>query len=202
MEFQGLQISVKGKAERAASFVQRLALDSGRWIGDPPGLGWHLRSAISLAFVFRSAECGILAGGCPPVTNTKARDQGLPETPLSLSMPCTFDATTSGGWVPGPGAVSFCGPGRRAVQAGRVGSLNRAPAIDIGNRFYAVIKGPNINPKVYKSSLAQLAMWRDQTLFATALEGKADTPHLEIWGRKILSPCMQTSVWLCCSSTC
>ena len=41
LEFQGLQISIKGNADKAASFVQRLAADS----NSPPPAFWHLRQA-------------------------------------------------------------------------------------------------------------------------------------------------------------
>lgn len=62
---------------------------------------------------------------------------------------------SAGGWTPEQRIQRAWTAGNwaGAVRAGRVQSPNRTPVLDLGNRYYAVVRGPGISsPKVYRTS--------------------------------------------------
>ena len=146
LEFQGLQISVRGPVDRALEFVERLS-DRG-----------SVRSAASSAAesLPRSAT-----SGAPSVVETRASIEAsfdqCPDHLLALGS--SLLATTSG-WTP-EGRLRRAwraGNWAGATKSGRVQSPNRTPTIDLPNKFYVVIRGPGIeSPRGFKSSRALFA---------------------------------------------
>ena len=158
LEFQGLQISIRGSPDRAASFVQRLATDLGRETTDLPDTGGYrnqVRPAPSVAPSSASWQ-EVEAPQTPPRRETRASiEASFPTCPPHLCLLGSSLSSTTSGWSPEQRVQRAWKAGNwaRATKEGRVQSPNRTPTIDLGNRYYAVIRGPSIrSPRVYQSS--------------------------------------------------
>ena len=140
VEFQGLQISIRGQSDRALDFVQRLA--SARPEQDS--------SAASVASWEEIPEAN------PVGTETRASvEAAFPRCPRQLQLLSSSLSTTTRGWTPEDRVHRAWKAGNwaAAVRAGRAQSPNRTPTIDLPNKFYVVIRAPGISsPRVYKSS--------------------------------------------------
>lgn len=160
LEFQGLQISVRGNAEKAASFVQRLASDSGPGAAGPSGSAGYYSQPVVLPVPSSAPSVASWQEVDPstPPTRYESRDSieaSFTACPSSLRALASSLSTTSAGWTAEQRiqrawkAGSWAG----AVREGLVGSPNRTPTLDIGNRYYAVVRGANISsPRIYKTS--------------------------------------------------
>ena len=156
LEFQGLQISVRGNAEKAAAFVQRLASDAGPVATGASGsAGYPHPVVLPVPSSAPSVASWQEVDPSTPPTRYESRDSieaSFAACPPTLRALASSLSTTSAGWTAEQRiqrawkAGSWAG----AVRAGRV---NRTPTIDIGNRYYAVVRGANISsPKVYRTS--------------------------------------------------
>ena len=183
LEFQGLRITVRGSAERAASFVQRLAgSPEHRGVPGPSDLGTGQqlpqRQAVSSAPSVASWQ-EIKPATPPPRRETRdSIEASFTTCPGHLRLLASSLSTTSGGWTPEQRLQRAWKAGQwaGAVRSGRVQSPNRTPTIDAGNRFYAVVRGPNISsPRVFKTT-------RELFSAVSALEGVTATQYLERFG--------------------
>ena len=143
LEFQGLQITVRGRADRAASFVQRLAQEPASTSDTASLSSWQ------------EIEAGSAPATAPRTTETRAAIAAtFPSLPGNLRGLATSLSTTSRGWT-GTERVQrawTAGNWARAVQSGRAQSPLPTPTIDLPNKFYVVVRGPSItSPRVFKS---------------------------------------------------
>ena len=143
LEFAGLQISVRGAPDQAASFVAQVAaLPSGseRPASASTGGGYGASSAVSS----RSVETrdSILASfpACPGhLLALATRRLGGPR-PYS-------EGRARRAWIAGNWA--------KAVLAGRVASPNRTQTIDLANRFWVVVRSSRCRvPRIFTTSAA------------------------------------------------
>ena len=159
VEFQGLQITVRGNADRAASFVHRLAQDTTRGVPDSLPAGAYssdLRVPAASSTPSIASWQEVERSSTPPRRETRASiEASFAPCPTHLQQLAASLARTTGGWTPEQRVQRAwkAGSWAAAVRAGRAQSPNRTPTIDLGNRYYAVVRGPNISsPKVYRSS--------------------------------------------------
>ena len=160
LEFQGLQISIKGNADKAASFVQRLAVDSGRASSSagPGGAYIDLPRQPAPSSAPSIASWQEVEAATPPRRRVETRDSieaSFPQAPRHIRLLASSLSVSAGGWTPEQRIQRAWTAGNwaGAVRAGRVQSPNRTPVLDLGNRYYAVVRGPGISsPKVYRTS--------------------------------------------------
>ena len=157
LEFQGLRITVRGNADRAASFVQRLAgSPDHRGVPGPSDLGTGpynpQRPAVSSAPSVASWQ-EVEPTTPPPRRETRESIEASFTVCLGLlRLLASSLSTTAGGWTPEQ-RLQRAGQWAGAVRSGRVQSPNRTPTIDASNRFYAVVRGPSISsPRVFKTT--------------------------------------------------
>ena len=163
LEFQGLQITVRGSADRAAGFVQRLATEASSTRRNSP------------TSVSSWQEVELTPPPSPPrAVETRASvEASFPRIPRHLDLLATSLSTASRGWTSEERVrrAWTAGNWAAAARSGRVQSPNRTPTIDLPNKYYVVVQGPNIDsPRVYKTS---------RELFAAvgALEGSSTICH-------------------------
>ena len=158
LEFQGLQISVRGSADRAASFVQRLATEGAHSTSSGGFLGAYSDQARHPAPASTSSVASwqeVEPAAPTPRRETRASiEASFPDCPQHLrGLAASLSATSE--WSPDQRVQRAwkAGSWAAAVRSGRVQSPNRTPTINLGNRYYAAVQGPNISsPRVYKTS--------------------------------------------------
>ena len=143
LEFQGLQISIRGNFAASVDFVRQVAGLQGGLVSTSssvPASSWSLvgssprqsvpetRASIEASFPVIPAHFRLLSSD-------------LGSSSLRISAEDRIQRVwTAGCWV-------------KAKLQGRVQSPNRTPVIDLGNKAYAVIRRPGIDsPRIFNTS--------------------------------------------------
>ena len=142
IQFQGLNISVRGSASSSVDFVQRIAAASSPPASiissAPPASSFSLPGTTASG---RETRADILASfpACPPhLLRAASRLQ-------ASSSRYSGEQRVQRAWTAGNWAL--------AVLRERVGSPNRSPTIELPNRHYVVLRGPGIDsPTFFETS--------------------------------------------------
>lgn len=159
--FQSLQISIKGPSNQASEALSVLTAH----FGGAPRAASPSPTDSSFDLV---GSVGPSSSGTAPGPAVAAPVAG-PDTRVSLERGFP---TCPAGWLHQSSRLSgskLSGEGRlerawkagcwaSVVQAGRIGSPNSTPALDLRSRFYAVLAAPGLeHPTIYRSSTSY---WR------------------------------------------
>ena len=144
LEFQGLQISVRGSSSASLEFVRRVSELHNPPVrtvfSAPPASSWSVVSS-PRAETRQETRASIEAGFPDLPAHLRLLSSSLGQQSSRLSATERLDrAWKAGCWA-------------KAKLQGRVQSPNRTPTIDLGNRAYAIIRGPGVTvPKIVNSS--------------------------------------------------
>lgn len=161
LSFGGLSVSVRGSPDRAAAFVRDLASQHSADTSSPVRPLQAPSSGASSYSLVTGPPCSTFS--LPPYTatsrpvseNRSTIRESFPPAPRHL---LDFSGELGGSRISGQQRVerawrAGCWGG--AVKQGRIGTPDRSPAIELGNRFYVVLRCRGLQcPRIFNTSWA------------------------------------------------